>query len=130
MMGMESPATQVKDILVGAGLGVFKAKGDWGINIGYHPDKPDNTITLTDTGGFIPDTQDEDKPTVQVLVRAKDYVAGWDRGSAIRDYLVAYADDSIQAFLLVSDLACIGVDETKRPEFTLNLQLSLTWITP
>ena len=75
-----NPVTEdIKDVLVGSGLGEFAAnkKGIWGIFIAEEPSTPDSTITLYDTGGRLMPYHNrvaDEAPNFQVRIRANSYL--------------------------------------------------------
>ena len=51
---MNAVSEDVKDLLVTAGVGTFKAASGCGIYINFEPEEPDTSITIYDTGGPTP----------------------------------------------------------------------------
>lgn len=90
---MNSPAVDLKDILVTAGVGVFAAATGWGIFVSQEPagsegEGPDTAITLYDVIGTTEDTLNDirvDNFSVQTRVRGAkgDYQAAWTKMEAV-----------------------------------------------
>ena len=87
---MSSAATDIATRLESLGIGTRGANSGWSISVGAEPDKPDNAITIYNTGGEEPDTCEQDilRPAFQVRVRARDYEEGHAKQVAIREALI------------------------------------------
>lgn len=132
-MAIVSPATHIKDLLVGASLGAFGGTADWALYIGWQPDAPDRSVTITDTGG--PESTPNlllDYKTVQIRVRGKrgDYEAGYIRSVQVQTVLLGINPqtmgngDRIDGIIQAGGIGFMGFDaENQRPEFVMNYQL-------
>jgi hypothetical protein len=125
-----SPAHLIALYLAAQGAGVFAADTGWSINAGGEPPSPDTAITIYDTGGASPDTDEQDllRPAFQVRVRAASYPAAYAKQEAIRDLLILPQGDLVQGtarfigVFATSDILAIGRDETDRYLLTANYQ--------
>ena len=101
--------------------------------IGFEPKKPDNTVTLFDTGGFGPQltfNRDEkyDYVNVQIRVRNNKYDEGWDMINNIKNALHGRAhetwNDAYYSLIhCSSDIAFLDWDENRRARFVVNFEL-------
>jgi len=88
---MNSPSEDIKDLLVTEEIGVFAATTGWGIYTVVEPDKPDQTITLTDsTGGNREQTHHDYLTTppvrydpVRIKIRARTYAVAYAKAEEI-----------------------------------------------
>lgn len=126
-----SMAYTVAQLLAVAGIGAFnsQAAGDWSINVGVEPANPNKTITLYDTGGDGPDTDemDVDRKTIQVRVRAHSRADASAKIHEVRAYLLTREEKisgSKRLFgaFVTSDAAEIGRDDNGRSIFTVNFR--------
>lgn len=88
---MKSPAHDVAIFIAGkSGLGSLGGTTDWRVGVGSEPTSPPNAITLYDTGGPGPDTDqmDEFEVTFQVRVRCTLYSDGYQRHVDIKNLLI------------------------------------------
>lgn len=123
-----SPAHDLARYLVSQGVGALGGTAQWAISIAAEAEVPDDVVTLYDTGGLEPDTDELDltRPSVQVRVRSKDYPGAYSKQLAIRDLLtlpnrITVSGGSV--FLLVamsSDIMSIGRDDNGRHVLTAN----------
>ena len=99
--------------------------------IGDMPDKPDNCITLYDTGGPAPQANyDYYKPTVQILIRGdiQGYQNAWDQANSLSNALHGVAGETVNStyysqILASSDLMFVGKDDSNRPIFSINFEI-------
>lgn len=124
-----SPAHDIAVLLNDNGYGTFPYSAGWGIAIGTEPSRPDDVITLYDTGGGVdqPDAELYD-PTMQVRVRSRSYTDGYTKASDVRDFLILPTSREVGNFLytgfwIFTDVAMIGRDDNDRFVFTFNLRL-------
>jgi hypothetical protein len=124
---MKSPAHDLALHLAGLGIGTFGADSGWSINVSTEPAEPDTVITLYDTGGDEPDTDELDllRPTFQVRVRGDDYPVVYSKQEAIRDALILpgrieTADSVFLGIFMTSDILAIGRDDNDRHLLTAN----------
>lgn len=126
-----SAAYDVATLLASQGLGVFAAEQGWSINVGSEPDRPDTCLTIYDTGGLGPDTDELDRrPSFQIRARGKDYRTTWAKLHTARLYLQDAGPVVINAtryasFEASSDIIGLGKDDNDRHLFTLNFQVPL-----
>lgn len=120
---MKSPAHDLAIYLSMNGVGTFPGT----ISMHVEPSTPDNVVTLYDTGGQEPDTDQLDlmRPTFQVRVRNLDPALGYAMQERIRDLLmlpgrIVTADSAFVMITPSSDIASLGRDETGRFLTTLN----------
>lgn len=139
---MSSRATEIKDLLVAAGVGTFNVTDplnvtDWSINVSKLPDKPDRCITLYDSGGQAPNPRWlVDYPTVQAILRGgeNDYealaggagIAG--KTDEVKDALLGIDSQTINGDIwvsvsMLSEAVFLGYDENGRPSFSQNFAL-------
>jgi len=78
---MNPVCEDIKDLLVGEGVGVFASTkpNEWSIQVGDEPDSPSRTITIYDTPSTADKTFDSDRhfhhSSFQVRVRGKKYLS-------------------------------------------------------
>jgi hypothetical protein len=117
----------LEDLAVGTMGGALQ----WGIFVGSEPTDPAahaDAITLYDTGGDEPDTDEQDvRPTFQVRVRASAYLAGISKIEQIRDALIDPATIVVGGVTYVgveesSEIAHIGRDDSDRDLLVANFR--------
>lgn len=120
---MKSPAHDIAGYLASRGVGTFPGT----ISVHAEPAEPANVVTLYDTGGLEPDTDELDlmRPTFQVRVRNLDPAAGYALQEVIRNLLmlpgrVVTADSAFVMITPSSDIASLGRDDNDRFLTTLN----------
>ncbi len=129
---MSAPCIDIKDMLVSAGIGTFKAASGWGIYVSEEPTAPDTVVTVYDTGGQ--DSEPNillDYPSVMVRVRGApgDYAAAWSKAQAVKDALLGKSAATVNSTRYVGiwmkgDINYLGRDESRRPQFTLNFAIT------
>ncbi len=122
---MNSPAHDIALYLVANGVGTLPYTSGWAVSLALEPANPDNAVTVYDTGGQGPDTDELDlkRPTFQVRVRSASYVTAYAKQQAIRDLLIL--TQPIGDFVgieMTSDILAIGRDESSRHLLTANYQ--------
>jgi len=123
---MSTPANDLKDILENKGVAVFKED----MHISKEPAKPNNVITLYDTGGYPPNPKfSQGQPTVLIRVRNSSYVNGYDKCVEIKDALLGLPKQVINSTTYVgiwmeSDIGFIEYDENGRAIWTMNFRIS------
>lgn len=124
-----TPALDVAKYLAASGAGVFAGTGSeqWSINAFLEPPSPDKTITVYDTGGAGPDTDEMDwqRPAFQVRVRCKVYKDGYAKQQAVRDLLLLVAPIVMETSTFIginmtTDILSIGRDDNNRFLLTAN----------
>lgn len=126
-----SPAEGIKDLLVTASIGTFAATTGWGIFIAREPLKPDQAITVYDTGGLAPDPKWLlDYPSVQIRIRGNkgDYQGTFIKAKQCKDVVLGCPSLDLNGDRWVSivglgDLISLGHDDNERPQFTTNFRL-------
>lgn len=128
-----NPVSQdVKDMLVGAGLGSFGGTGPgWAIYVGKQPPDPDDVVTIYEGPDQSPADPDNDlyHPTVQLRFRAREYLDAVNRALAVREELVnnqhgvTVNGTLYLGFWSLGGLNPMGYDEQDRPGFTMNFSL-------
>lgn len=120
---MKSPAHDLAIYLSLNGIGTFPGT----ISVHAEPADPPNVVTLYDTGGLEPDTDQMDlmQPTFQVRVRNLDPALGYVMQERIRDLLMlpgrlVTADSAFVMITPSSDIASLGRDDNNRFLTTLN----------
>jgi len=125
------PSEDIKDILVGAGIGTFAGTSGWGIYISREPETPDTVVTIYDTGGDPPSPKFLlDFPTVQVRIRGarQDYKNAFVKAQSVKDALLGVGQTTVNGTLYVGitqigDINFIAYDDSERPIFTTNWQI-------
>lgn len=127
---MSSAAIHLSKYLQTLGHGSIKGKATWALSVAIEPDAPDNVITLYDTGGEEPDTEQLDlfRNTVQVRVRAVKYVDAYEKAKAIRRDLIAAQNVTIDgvrymSLVLTTDIASLGETENRRFVVVMNYRV-------
>ena len=125
---MNTASEDIKDVLVAASHGTFKATSGWGIYIGLQPDTPNTTITLMDVGGTAPGIYADRShdpthyPEVQIQVRGA--VGGYNTAQtkieAIETTLLGKATWDVgtvkyAGVVVVNEIEFVEFDKKKRP---------------
>lgn len=124
------PAHAIALLIEDAGLGTLGGNSDWSIAVNGEPVKPDDTITVYDTGGPGAVLVDEDlrEPTVQIRVRSHDPALARTRMDAVLAALTAPREQEVDGYRnvgiwLTTDVASLGRDEQRRERLTANLRI-------
>lgn len=123
---MNSPAHDIALYLDDMGVGVFGSASGWAIAVGAEPATPDDAITIYDTGGEDPDTDelDVDRTAIQVRVRSASYTGAYAKQDEIKDILILTqpiaADTSLLRVMMTSDIMSLGRDDNNRHVLTSN----------
>lgn len=126
---MKSIAEEIARYLATHGFGTLGGSAGWSINFGKEPAKPETCITIYDTGGGEPDTDELDihDPTFQVRVRGKKYNVAATKMEQIRRDLIkavpAMDSYSVIAILCTTSIASIGPDDNGRDILTCNFKV-------
>lgn len=127
---MKSAAHELALKLDAEYIGVFGGSSGWVISVGTEPDSPGTAITLYDTGGLDPDTDEMDllRPFVQVRVRSSSYSDAYAKQREIQAALIAIQseviEDHVYSFVVVeSDILSLGRDDNDRSLFTCNYRV-------
>jgi len=128
---MNPTSEDIIAILEQSGIEVGTFAGD--LFIHQMPDSPDACISVHDTGGFDPEVNDYNKPTVQIRVRGDKmgYQAAWDKAKEVRDTLHTLHNEVFGGtryiqIMLQGDITDIGNDEKGRPLLVLNFLVHRT----
>jgi len=95
---MNSPSTDIRDMLVAdATLGLTFATN---LFIGKEPANPENCVTIFDTPGFPPylglaGEVGYEYPSIQIRVRNRGYINGWNLIEKIKNSLHGRAQDTL-----------------------------------
>lgn len=118
---MSSTAYEVALFLASQGVGTLGGDTGWCIGVGREPITPETAVTVYDTGGEDPDTDEQDllRPTFQVRVRSSSYLNAYDKQEEIRDLLLPPSRFVMGSSLYVgvwmsSDVLSIGQDDNDR----------------
>lgn len=117
---MSSVARDVAAFLQAEGIGTFAATTGWSINVSREPVSPDTCVTIYDTGGDDPDTDEMDeRANFQVRVRGFDYEDCITKARAIRDALIVPGSVTMNghtyAYVFMSSgISSIGRDDSDR----------------
>lgn len=125
---MSAPSTDIRDMLITAGVGTAAAVSGWGVYVAEEPASPDTVVTVYDTGGQ--DSEPNillDYPSVMVRVRGApgDYAAAWSKAQAVKDALLGKSAATVNSTRYVGiwirgDINYLGRDDNRRPQFSLN----------
>jgi hypothetical protein len=118
---MTSPAYTIARYLETEGF------GEWAndINVSLEPNEPVECITLYDTGGQDPDSDEQDvfNKTIQIRVRTLNYLETYTKLEQIRDLLIKQTIAGINGIWMQGDILYIGRDDNDRHLFTTNFRL-------
>lgn len=124
-----SPAHAVALYLASQGVGTFGGSASWSINVSREPVSPVDAVTLYDTGGPGPDTDDMDVffNTFQVRVRSANYASAHSKQEQIRGLLLAHPsflhEDVRYAVNMETDIMHLGRDDNDRHLLTANYRV-------
>ena len=118
---MNSPGHDIAVHLAANGVGTFNpSSASSTIFVGTEPAKPDDCVTIYDTGGAEPDTVELDwfRPTFQVRVRDGSYVDAYNKQVTIRELLILseiqFSGGRFVGVMMSSEIMSLGLDENKR----------------
>lgn len=122
---MRSLAHDLAAYLHDQGVGTFPHTTGWAINVAHEPGDPADSITIYDTGGEGPDTDqlDVERPTIQVRVRSDSYPDAYAKHQAIRDMLIfgpLDLEESVVRLVQTSGPFSLGLDDKNRHLLTAN----------
>lgn len=129
---MNSAAVDIAGYLATNGIGSFAGNPQhlWSINVAREPIDPTNAVTVYDTGGIGPDTDELDvfRPTIQIRVRSIDYNDGLEKQQLIMTALHALLQTTLNLTNYLScvaetDITYIGASENDLYLFTANYQI-------
>ena len=131
---MTNPTSvDISSLLVSAGIGVLAAKSGWSIHVSQEPEKPDQAITLYDTGSWREPHPALllDFPSMQVKVRGAPgkYAEAHEKIWSIRELLLGLSPQTINGTYysgvwVMSDIFHVANDENNRPMLTINFRIS------
>lgn len=121
-----SPAEDLKDLLVTAGIGTFAGTSTWGIYVSKEPDEPHGVVTLYDKGGVSSNPKwILDEPTVRVRIRGDimKYRTTWTKAEAVKNALLGITPQTVNGtkyigIVQLGDIIFLGYDDNNRPVFT------------
>lgn len=129
---MTSVARCIADYLTDREVGTFAGTSGWSIAVAREPLKPDDCITIYETGGDGPDTDDRDElTTFQVRVRTFDYEAAVTKLREIRTILttptgpISMGDTTFDYIFATSGILPIAQDDTDRFVLVMNYRGAL-----
>lgn len=128
---MNAASVDIKDMLeADSGLALTFATD---LFIGKEPPEPDNCVTIFDTPGFPPQLtfakgENYYFPSVQIRVRNREYLEGWDLANDIKIYLHGRAQETWNGTLYSviyasSEVALFDWDEKLRVRFIVNFNI-------
>ena len=128
---MSSPAVDIAQYLENNNHGTIGAdvSGSWSINISREPSKPDQTVTLYDSGGDTPEPDaNATRPAIQLRVRARDYLSAYDQAFAVRNALITPKSIMINGRLYVGiwatdDISLLRYDDNNRAILVANFDI-------
>ena len=124
---MNPPSLDLAKFLAGkSGLGSLHGSDSWSVHVASEPDKPYSVVTIYDTIGTEPDTDELDvfRPSFQVRVRSRDYTQAFNIQEAVRDLLIMGPVETetslFSLIVLSSDILHIGTDDNDLHLLTAN----------
>lgn len=124
---MNSPAHDIALYLVANAVGTLPWTSGWAVSVALEPPEPNNSVTVYDTGGQEPDTDELDlmRPSLQVRVRSVSYQDAYDKQVQIRDLLIlpqpiSAEDSDFVSIQMTSDILSIGRDDNNRHVLVAN----------
>jgi hypothetical protein len=126
---VNAPAYDVALLLQTLGAGTFASATGWSVNVGVEPETPDTAVTVYDTPGDQPDTDELNVfwPRFQVRVRGPSYPAAYAKQEQIRDMLIYTQPLTMQTsrgrVTLTSDIMALGRDDSNRHILTANYRM-------
>lgn len=118
---MISPADDIARKLAALSVGTLGGAAKWSISINTEPLSPAEAITVYDTGGGEPDTDEQDlfNPTFQVRVRTPSFPEAYAKQEAIRDLLIlsdplVTTTSTFVGIAMSSDILSLGKDDGNR----------------
>ena len=109
-----------------SGIGTFAGDDPFSVYCAVEPAEPNDVVTVYDTGGAGPDTDDLSlcNVTFQVRVRCETYSEGYSIQEIIRDMLLTSEPvcetSSFAGVAMTTDVVAIGRDENNRHLLTAN----------
>lgn len=116
----------IANYLSSNGIGTFAGAVAWSIHIAVEPATPNEAITIYDTGGSEPDTNELDllHRTIQIRTRSAVYSPGYTKQEQIRDLLIL--NSPVAGFVdiqMSTDILAIGRDVNNNHILTSNYRL-------
>lgn len=128
---MNAPSEDVKDILDGISSLALTFKTD--LFTVEMPGTPDECVCIYDSGGFDPQPNDLERPTVQIKVRGtkNGYSAAYSLAKSIRSELHEYANQTVNSTRYIQiyaqgDILYLGKDDNQRPLLSMNFRIDRT----
>ena len=123
---MLSPATVIANYMQAQGIGTIGTD----LSIGGVPERVDSVISVVDSPAHASPHPNvpEESPTVKILVRERDYDAGYSQCKAITDLLQSLPSQDIDGKRVISCLAVgspnwLGWDDNNRGQWSMNFNL-------
>ena len=128
---MNAPSDDIKDILEGLSSLALTFATD--LFVAKRPPLPDQCVTVYDSGGYDPQANDYERPTVQVIVRGLKggYRTAYALAKSIKDELHEYANQTVNSTRYIAiytqgDILSLGEDENGRPLLSVNFRIHRT----
>lgn len=121
-----SVAHHIALYLASQSVGIFGGNSGWSINVSREPTSPNDAITVYDTGGAGPDTDELDigQNTFQVRVRSASYTSAYSKQKQIQALLLSTSgivSSGVRYLVNVeTDVLHIGRDDNDRQILTAN----------
>jgi hypothetical protein len=130
---MNAPSVDIKQMLesYGESSGI-SVEFTSDVFIGREPDKPDNCITIFDTGAYSPSlgisSSGYEYPTIQIRVRNQNYINGWNIIEEIKTALHGVSQQTVNGTLYSviycsSGPALLDYDDFNRVRFIINFNV-------
>jgi hypothetical protein len=122
---METSRT-IAQFLAAQGVGTFAGTNEWSINIAVEPATPVGAITIYDTGGGEPDTDNLSllHKTIQIRTRNNVYAKAYSKQEQIRDLLILNSPVAgLTDVQMSSDILSIGRDTNDNHILTSNYRI-------
>lgn len=136
---MNSAAVDIAKFLATEGVGTLPHTTGWAVSAALEPVSPDDAVTVYDTGGEGPDTDDGDEAgvndlhesTVQVRTRSADYSDAYDKQTEIFALLTSKSvieteTSNLVGVFMTTDVLPIGRDDNNRHLLVANYRIIRT----
>lgn len=130
MTTLKPSSEDIKEMLENSDSGIDLS---FGVNlfIGIQPSDPSNAVTLIDSGGIGMQKHGMEIPNLQILVRDKVYITGWDLANSIKYFLnekhnEVWNGTRYMSIMQRSEIGFMGADPKNRFEWSMNFQIYRT----